>query len=125
MTTKARINELTPISISQARGVWTATFGAYSVIFADGLTLNADHTFSNVGTDDAAATKKLVARIRKYTDAYMLAFEAGNVPQPGPGDCWMCLMFAKKGMGGSDHLLIRRCWLPRSFVRCVQARARL
>lgn len=107
MTTKARINEFSPADVFQAKGVWTAYMDkSCSAIFADGLTWTPGRGWTGEGPD-TSKTAKLVKRIGKFVDAYMLAFDAGDVPKPGSGDCWGCLMVSKDGKGimGADHLL--------------------
>jgi len=115
VTTKARMNEFSPLSIGSDRGVWYvndrgmyATPGRWTQVpYADGITSHPDGTFSGEG-EDPRAQQKLRNRAKKFAKAYMNAFQSGDVPAPGLGDCFGCLMETKEGvrpMGGADHML--------------------
>lgn len=60
VTTKQRMNEYGVARIFSDRGVWYAHLGSDSdaVPYADGLTLNADGTWSHVGNPRATQRKR-------------------------------------------------------------------
>ena len=47
--------------------------------------------------DSVASVRKLRKRVRAYARAFADAVYAGDIGQPGPGDCWMCGMQTSKG----------------------------
>ena len=95
MTTKARMNEYgpAPIRIATERGVWQVyKAGAWDhyLTYADGMTVNADGMIMGDGVaPDERGDKRA---IKRFVTAYMEAFQRGEVPAPGPGDCWFCGM---------------------------------
>jgi hypothetical protein len=100
-TTKARINEYSPVGISQEKRVWYVTKyeegSGWQTLgkFVDGLIIEADGSISNVEPITEAGTKadnKKKRQILKYATAYMEAFADGDVPAPGAGDCFYCGM---------------------------------
>jgi hypothetical protein len=99
ITTKARINEIASgFSISQADGVWTIYADrSCSAYFADGITWVPGKGWENEGPAPKDV-KSLVKRIKTFTEKFMVAFDAGEVPAPSGGDCWFCyLKDAKTG----------------------------
>lgn len=135
VTTKARMNEFSPVSIGSERGVWTARVGNFryhyedaqgnvvadytdgakfvrdpfagaEAVFADGIIWNPNTSqFEGNIGEDPKAVSKLVMRIKKFVDEYMTAFMENKVPAPGPGDCWVCSVFDKLPVSNPDHLL--------------------
>ena len=108
VTTKQRINEFSPLRLHQDKGVWyIGRPGESSVPFADGVTFYANGKITGTGPDPRK-TIKLRAQVRKYAKDYVAALVAGEIPKPGPGDCWSCCMVDSNGhnaMGGADHIL--------------------
>lgn len=105
-TTKERMNSFSPAHVSQSQGTWEITIDGISANYADGITWNG-HEWAGAGKDPKTAIK-LARRAAKFARDYMTAFDAGEVPAPGNGDCWGCLMVSKDGkapMGGADHIL--------------------
>lgn len=90
-TTKDRMNKFAPVRISQARGLWTVNYAGQSYPYADGMTLHPDGSVSGAG-DDPKAELKLMKSIAAFAKGYMGEFDSGNIPAPGNGDCWICLM---------------------------------
>lgn len=92
MTTKARMNEFAPVSISQSKGVWYLRDGS---LYSDGMTVNTDG--DNVaGSVDPAKYEQELAKIkktaRKYAKDFVKALQAGTVAMPSAGDCWYCAL---------------------------------
>lgn len=102
VTTKLRMNDYTNIRVWAESGVWYADGTPY----ADGITFYDNGNVTGAGIDPKI-TAKLRKRVNKYAKAYANAFLAGDVPPPGGGDCWCCLMVTKSGkapLGGTDHI---------------------
>lgn len=90
-TTKNRINEYSPLRVTQHLGVWYVT---PDYIFADGMVyyphLNA---YTGVhSTEEAKRVARIKRQIAKYVKGYMIAFDRGDVGEPDSGDCWDCAM---------------------------------
>lgn len=99
VTTKARINEfIGAYGISQERGIWYLTSycnGKHTThgVFADGLIINPDDTFTGLlPLDDAKEKNKLRRRVNLFAKHYIEEFQAGNIPAPSNGDCFYCVM---------------------------------
>lgn len=108
-TTKARMNEYSPVQVWQAKGLWSVRFEGKDYPFADGITFNTI-TGSVVGEGvNPQAEAKLRKRVNDFVAGYMDAFAKGNVPPPSGGDCWLCLMKDKHGKPvldtDTEHLL--------------------
>ena len=89
-TTKERINTYAPVSISQERGIWYVN---RETVFADGMMIHKDGSIT--GGKPVAAAKQLLTlrrKVRAFAADYASAFLAGDVPEPGAGDCFFCGM---------------------------------
>lgn len=104
-TTKARMNEWGDQSarLFTERGVWyLARIGEWDkrMAYADGLTIPADGAITGQGNaPDERGDKRLVKR---FVADYMAAFERGEVPAPGPGDCFLCGVLSP--LGDVEHI---------------------
>ena len=124
VTTKARINEFSPFSVSSNRGEWNVSirnpnyvdhftgdyrdnpYWADSRPFRDGM-IWLDGKWYGVPSDeelaaDRAARKKLYADIKKFVDGITPERIIHAWENPG-GDCLLCRF--PPGTGGDDHLL--------------------
>jgi|CXWL01.1.fsa_nt_gi hypothetical protein len=96
-TTKDRINKYSPAVITQDAGVWYFAERRYPEpwvnlgTFQDGATIHPDGTITGTGPDPKALAKER-ARVVKFAKGYITALAAGDVPPPGPGDCFYCAM---------------------------------
>lgn len=94
-TTKARINEHSPVQLWQHKGVWTFSQCGKSYTFADGVTIHTDGSVTGFQPEDKQDTdKKLVKAINKFAK---LAGEKCPLPLPGAGDCFYCGMVTDSG----------------------------
>lgn len=106
VTTKDRMNKFGPLNVWSDRGVWYVSdrqswsqedyAGARDRgvrhTFADGLAYRPETgEFKHTGPDQKE-TVKLRKRVAKYAKDFMAAFDKGDVPEPGPGDCFFCYM---------------------------------
>lgn len=124
-TTKDRINNFSPVSIYQDKGIWYVQNGSgnwdKSIVYADGLTYK-DGKFTGQGEDQTGLRKK----VQKFAAEYIRKLAAGEIPAPGSGDCWGCLMKATDGtrpMGGRDHMLSHieeKYYVPSMIVRAFE-----
>ncbi len=102
-TTKARINEFSPVAIWQSKGVWSFNAGGKGYIFADGVTIHSD---GSVSGDQPVTEQEQAKALRKQINAYA-AKCAAAVPLelPGTGDCLFCRCFDQAhSFGGTEHL---------------------
>ena len=130
LTTKERFNRYlpTPFRVAQERGQWylynCQTQEEY--LFKDGITLthNGDHHYEVVGAGietDKAKAASLNRRILAYAKHYVDALLAGEVPAPGPGDCFVC---AVGGGVGTEHLyshLAESYFVPSLLINALNA----
>jgi hypothetical protein len=103
-TTKDRINEYSPASIHQEKGLWYHKNG---FMFADkckvdcyGFPLDSTLAFT-------LATEKAKGKVDRMVSKYIKGFitmlsETKVMPEPGSGDCWAC---NPAEVMGYDHLL--------------------
>lgn len=105
-TTKDRICNHSPARVYQKNNLWY--IGDY--LFYDGIQIGEDGCIlSKKILPEKAETKniKMKAKIKKFCSL----ITKDNLPVPGNGDCWYCLMHDKEGksMGelsnNNDHLL--------------------
>lgn len=92
VTTKERMNAYGPLRVYTERGVWYACPPSNwdsRVTYADGLTVKGDEITGTGTPPDERGDKRAVS---KFVKAYMAALERGEVPAPGPGDCFFCGM---------------------------------
>lgn len=124
-TTKARMNEYSPVSIWQASGLWTARWRGESYPYADGITFNTWTGKVTGQGEDPKAEVKLRRRVLVYAENFVEALARGEVPQPSAGDCWGCCM-KEVGTGkevfGNDHLLSHveeKYYVPSLLVNAI------
>lgn len=129
VTTKERMNAHGgALRLFTERGVWFACYpGLWDkrFVYADGLTVHSDGTITGQGTAlDERGDKRA---IKKFVSAFMAAFERGEVPAPGPGDCFYCGMREVQTgrplgeVSGADH--IRSHFEESYFVPSLLSRA--
>lgn len=102
LTTKSRLNEHAPVSISQRGGVWYMADGS---LFYDGMTVGADGLDITGSKDPADYEQKLKAlkkQARKYAKDFVAALQAGKIGMPSAGDCWFCSMRTQDGASLGD-----------------------
>jgi hypothetical protein len=97
--------------------------------FADGITIRPDGTVTGEG-EDPAAQVKLRKRARTFAADYVDALYAGEISEPGPGDCFGCYFRAQgtdgnpRGpFGGPDHMLSHleeRYFVPSLVLRALE-----
>lgn len=132
VTTKDRLNKFSGWQwwsiegtwYCQPRRPWLSILGEWGVqtvfdipteliVNRDGMTVWRDGRFTKEGMlpgvtsvlDGPPPLQR--SQIRAFAKDYMEAFNRGEVPAPGNGDCWGCLMVTKEGkhpMGGPDHI---------------------
>ena len=117
VTTKDRLNTYTPpnIGIYSEKGEWVMyqrhltedckKCPFYEGIEIDNATGNVKPYMTDELQDEIDAWTERV-RLNKLIKKYCKIIEnLDTLPQPGPGDCWFCLMFERVGLGSSDHLV--------------------
>lgn len=125
VTTKDRIR-YAPGSVSSDRGAWYyyPKPGNWDLRypFADGMRVRHDGKVEGAGIDETAVRSRLLKDIRAYVDGFARHVAENGLADPGPGDCWGCLMAPVKDSGsgeparapwgqdavvkpGSDHLM--------------------
>lgn len=95
VTTKARMNDLTPYQIRSDRGVWYVQGNVGGEVrktpYYDGMVLPDAFGNPGPGEDKAKEELKLKDAIKKFLAK---TIKAGvELPKPDNGDCWDCLMF--------------------------------
>lgn len=114
ITTRDRINLASRFRLTQRKGVWYVGDGeGNEVPFRDGITLPRD--FGGPGAQAARRAGEEAEALRKAVKKFSLLIKAGEpLPQPGPGDCWLCMMRDADGKtlgemrgveGEREHLL--------------------
>jgi hypothetical protein len=103
-TTKDRINEYSPISIYQNKGIWYVgdrrNQDEPSVVFFDGIQFKDGKCISEVKEVDM----KEIARVKKMISTYCNLITEDNIPFPDSGDCWYCLMVTNTDNGKQETL---------------------
>lgn len=124
-TTKARMNEYSPVQIWQGRGLWTAHWRGESYPYADGITFNTWTGKVTGAGEDPQAEVKLRRRVNEYAKGFVEALTKGEVGRPSAGDCWGCCM-KEVGTGkevmGNDHLLSHldeKYYVPSLLVNAI------
>jgi hypothetical protein len=134
VTTKQRFNEYLPHpwSVYQDRSVWYVGWGYWNGkeerrvwVYEDGCMIDGD-SIEGVG-EDPDKLKKLNRQVGTYVNGFVAALFEGDVPAPGPGDCWMCLMVTGDGeslgdITGSDHILSHieeKYYVPSLLMRAI------
>ncbi|MCH7759836.1 hypothetical protein IIA15_00320 [candidate division TA06 bacterium] len=117
VTTKERINRVLFQSeldyyVCQEKSLWYVQRARNDrhlrYPFAEGITIHEDGHIT--GAAPASASKKnekLLKKIKKYAEGYVVALKAGKIPLPSGGDCWGCYMADKNGKPafGNDHFI--------------------
>ncbi len=110
-TTKERMGYLneTGYSIQQVNKIWYLVnrLTGQKWTYQDGITIHPNGEVSENGTDPQKLLK-VDKQIKKYIEGYIKALFDSQISQPGPGDCWGCLMKdvkTGKTVMGTDHLL--------------------
>lgn len=125
-TTKARMNEFSPLRVSQDKGSWYVYGGGGVVPYAEGITFDPlVGKFKGQG-EDPQKEQKLRARLRKFAGDYIAALKAGKVGEPGAGDCFGCQFRQADGSAGmgNDHILSHieeRYYVPSMITNAFKA----
>jgi len=103
-TTKDRINEHSPVRLSQHKSVWTFVWGFKTYTFKEGVTLKPDCTVE--GEAEVADILEEVELLKEIAKFGKLVSESLPLPLPGAGDCLFCQCSTDKGeeFGGIEHL---------------------
>lgn len=109
LTTKARMNEYLPCTITQSKKIWYIN----NTLYYNGMEIGLDGKplkplVENKGSK--AKQAKLNKTIKKYVDGFIKHIETNGLDNPGPGDCWYCSMIDKAtgksiGENNMDHLI--------------------
>lgn len=111
-TTKKRMNDYLPWEwgVSQNKGLWhlfhrekvanpnpayewdTYTIKFTDYPFSDGITISLDGTVLGYDAKGGEERERLLKQVNKYVKGYVEALARGDVPAPGPGDCFYCQM---------------------------------
>lgn len=108
--TRAAIERYAPVTVTSRCGRWYAGTRRGRVLFTEGLVVDKDGRFTNAlaPVEQAAEEKRMRAYdrlVRRYLDGWRDHVRATKeFPDPGPGDCWLCLMLDPKGER-VDHLV--------------------
>ena len=127
VTTKCRINEYSPVSLTQTSGIWhVSPPGDHkAVVFRDGITWDGKR-ITNAARSERNEVN-LRKQVREYAREYMAKLAAGEIPAPSGGDCWGCCMKATDGsypLGrGGDHIRSHISKRERYFVPSLIQRA--
>ena len=135
-TTKRRIEDNLPrgMDLVQRDGLWYVGVSLGHIlewpVFYDGMTIRLDNGDVEGAVQDEKQIKELRYRIDRYAKAFVFALQRGEVPPPGPGDCWFCAMENTKtgkplgeDAGDTDHLhnhLEEHYFVPSLLVRAVK-----
>lgn len=131
ITTKERLNRYLPYGwrLWQERSIWFLSRDGVTVGYANNMMLHADGTVSDAEDVEAKklATRKLLREIKNYAERYVDALFKGEVPAPGAGDCWFCLMFDTKEHPTTDHIVSHMSkeenyFVPSMLVRAIEAK---
>ena len=126
VTTKARMNDYMPSGwvLGQERGVWFLWASGQgrdgAVVYADGMYWLAGK-WHGAGKDPKAELK-LRAAVRKYAKTFADKLDAGKIPAPNGGDCWLCGLFPEK-TPDADHIkshLTEKYYVPTLALKAVE-----
>ena len=107
-TTKERINEFSPVYVTQDKGIWYVG----KSLFTDGMKINRNG--NPIKGKSPASFEKKKRKIDKLVSNYISGFiqdiKENGLQDPSGGDCWMCSMQTESGetlgdVSNSDHLL--------------------
>lgn len=135
LTTKTRMNEALSqlprdpegsyrrFQVSSDRGVWYVSVpkgDSYeSVVYKDGMSISPGGRIKGAAKPEAVKTQQAERnKIKKYATDFVKALQAGKVPAPSGGDCWMCSMTDGfgKSLGDGDKTHIKSHIKERYFV---------
>ena len=116
VTTKQRMNAFSPISVHQERGIWYANGETYQ----DGIAFYSDGKVTGAG-EDPKAMIRLGKQINAFSKAYALEFLEGNIPAPGTGDCWHCLLFPGQDASHIQSHLEEKYYVPSMLSNMFEA----
>jgi hypothetical protein len=104
MTTKARINEFGPVTITQSKGAWFVNYPGGECLYEDGMTIGADGVPTNpVPVDrDKKPAQKLTKLVKEYIDGFCEIVRTKRLERPSVGDCWHCSMTTENGQTMGD-----------------------
>lgn len=136
MTTKDRLNTHLPerFGVYQEGGVWYLTKREplsenisehLEWVYQDGMVIHPDGTVEGgLPVESAVEIKKQRKQVREYVKGYVSALLSGDVPAPGPGDCWLCVLRSEGEIfSDTDHLLSHieeGYYVPRLLVRAIE-----
>ena len=92
-------------------------------IFKDGFTFSATGDVLDgeaVTEDSAKAERKLKRDVNRFVAEYMAELDAGNVPAPGPGDCFGCAIFPNKDAGHVLSHIKENYFVPSLLIRAIE-----
>jgi len=89
-TTKERLNRFAPVRLWVRRGSWLL---AEDVPFHDGIVIGPNGELPPADRSAELAEQKLRREINAFVKR-LDKLEA--LPEPGPGDCWVCSMFQRE-----------------------------
>ena len=111
VTTRERINRFLPVGwrLTQEKSIWYLNYQPENkrYTYQDGITICFDNSVTG-DKKDAKSALKLKKEINVYVKNYIKALFNGDVAQPGPGDCFYCLMIdteTGEPLKNTDHLL--------------------
>lgn len=95
VTTKDRINTYAPSRVYSGNGVWYvgASYDGPRVPFFDGITVDVDGKPLNPRPTDATLDtrkRQLDRKVSRYIKGFAAAVTAGEIGNPGNGDCFYC-----------------------------------
>jgi hypothetical protein len=129
-TTKDRLNCHLPrhyqhnYRVYQRDSIWYLVGFGQEWVFADDMAILPDGNVAGAGPP-VEQLKKLNKEILKYSRNYIKALFAGEVPKPGPRDCWFC-MFVPETVSPTSknhHLRIhieQKYYVPSLLVRAIE-----
>ena len=83
-TTKSRINDHSPVQVSQSKGIWYV--GGH--VFYDGITFDSEGALISEPKD--AINLSAANKLRKQIKGYINMITEDNLPVPCAGDCLYC-----------------------------------
>jgi hypothetical protein len=105
LTTKSRMNDYTPATIAQERGIWYVRNGSWddpAAMYEDGMKVDANGAPLNpVSADKVKATekagRKLSRMVSKFIKGFLADLAENGLRNPSGGDCWGCYFAASPG----------------------------
>jgi hypothetical protein len=124
-TTKDRINTILPAGyhLTTKDGIWYLSVPQVGKVhFKDLMTIDRKGRVHGAG--DEKKELALHKQIHKFAKGFADAFTKGEVPAPGPRDCWHCGLQTEKG-DSNEHLLSHMkepYYVPSLLVDAAKAR---